>query len=144
MTTEPTFQIYTHQNVASWFILIFSSVLFKQPNRSSSPGILQATASGRIMKILLNGIHQLTRPPSVLVDLKYLSEGILARRALVSLKRSYISITLHLLIRSCSHQVGETAMRWSAAKTETADRPPSSNAVSAVTVNVWPWVSYWN
>jgi hypothetical protein len=44
----------------------------------SSVGIQQVTPSGRIMKILQSKICQLLRPPSVLVDLKYLSKSILA------------------------------------------------------------------
>lgn len=61
------------------------------------------------MKILLTRICQLTRPPSVLVDLKYLSSGMLAE-VLWRLPKSHISIMLNLQIYFQSQETQKIAM----------------------------------
>lgn len=71
------------------------------------------------MKILLTRIRQLTRPPSVLVDLKYLSSGMLAEVLLETPEKPYLH---HVKLTNVFPVSGNTenSYEWSGAEAQPA------------------------
>lgn len=99
-------------------------------------------SKGKNHKILLKGIHQPTRQPSVLVDLKYLPKKCFGRCPLVPCKRRHIFISLHLFSHPHSPELGEKnqEVEWGQDKL-CRYRLLSSNPMSVTTDTVSSWNS---